>query len=328
MPTENTKKTNSAKFVKRSKEKFGDKFDYAKVEYVTKEVPILLICKEHQHEFFIVPKNHYRSNEGGCGYCNGQRGPRVSKEHFIAKAREYHGDKYGYDKVVFKGTIHAVTIVCPLHGDFEQIAADHYRSGCPTCKHLNHRLTQDEFVNRVTEIHGGRYIYDKTVYNGYERKIIITCPAHGDFEQSAHDHISGRGCPKCKAKLYGWEGMHLYMFQEKSKGLVKVGITKKTLDWRVKELNWQSGYNFEVLCSYYYGDGGDAKCIEMDLLKWMSEHFEPIKERFYGYSEVFRTTNTTLILNKLREFTCKHFSDVCKHSPTHDASQQVCENLT
>jgi len=30
-------------------------------------------------------------------------------------------------------------------------------------------------------------------------KLIITCPEHGEFEQSPNSHLSGRGCPICKS---------------------------------------------------------------------------------------------------------------------------------
>ena len=43
-----------------------------------------------------------------------------SIEEFIAKAREVHGDKYSYDKVVYNGDKEKVIITFQKHGDFPQ----------------------------------------------------------------------------------------------------------------------------------------------------------------------------------------------------------------
>lgn len=58
--------------------------------------------------------------------------------------------------------------------------------------------TKEKFVARSREIHGDKYDYSKVVYNGCDKKVIIGCPIHGDFEQTPSHHTSGaRGCPKC-----------------------------------------------------------------------------------------------------------------------------------
>lgn len=62
------------------------------------------------------------------------------------------------------------------------------------------KRTTEEFIELAKQIHNGKYDYSKTVYVNKRTKVIITCPIHGDFEQIAHSHINGRGCPKCGAK--------------------------------------------------------------------------------------------------------------------------------
>lgn len=61
------------------------------------------------------------------------------------------------------------------------------------------KLTTEEFVIRAKEVHGNNYDYSKTVYTGKENLIEIICYKHGSFWQKPHNHISGCGCPKCKA---------------------------------------------------------------------------------------------------------------------------------
>lgn len=60
-----------------------------------------------------------------------------------------------------------------------------------------HKWTTESFVDACNYIHGGRYIYDKTKYVKRDKKLIITCPEHGDFEQTPGNHLYGYGCPAC-----------------------------------------------------------------------------------------------------------------------------------
>lgn len=59
---------NKEKFIKRSKEKFGDKFDYSKIQYKGLDKNIILICPIHG-EFKMRPDAHFRSKTG-CPRCS------------------------------------------------------------------------------------------------------------------------------------------------------------------------------------------------------------------------------------------------------------------
>jgi hypothetical protein len=59
------------------------------------------------------------------------------------------------------------------------------------------KLTNKEFIEKSLLKHGNRWDYSKTIYNGSKNKIVIICREHGDFIQTASDHLSGCGCPKC-----------------------------------------------------------------------------------------------------------------------------------
>lgn len=59
-------------------------------------------------------------------------------------------------------------------------------------------ISQDVWEQRAKAVHGGKYDYSKTVYNGGRGLVTITCPIHGDFKQKANKHLyHGHGCPKC-----------------------------------------------------------------------------------------------------------------------------------
>lgn len=63
---------------------------------------------------------------------------KLTQEEFIERAKKVHGDKYLYDKTIYSGALKAVTISCPVHGDFQQRAATHLNgSGCMLCSQLH-----------------------------------------------------------------------------------------------------------------------------------------------------------------------------------------------
>ena len=55
----------------------------------------------------------------------------------------------------------------------------------------------NKFVEKSTFIHEGRYTYERTKYINSRSGLIVTCPVHGDFEQSAQVHLRDSGCMKC-----------------------------------------------------------------------------------------------------------------------------------
>jgi len=123
---------------------------------------------------------------------------RKTTDEFIADSKEVHGDKYDYSKVEYVNSATKVTIICPDHGDFEQIPNNHLHGwGCSRCSGC-HKFTTEEFIAEARKVHGDKYDYSKVEYVNSKIKIIITCPAHGDFEQAPSNHLRQRqGCPDC-----------------------------------------------------------------------------------------------------------------------------------
>ena len=59
---------------------------------------------------------------------------KLTNEEFIKKAREVHGDKYDYSKVVYVNALTPVVIICPKHGEFLQRPSHHTDGrGCKKC---------------------------------------------------------------------------------------------------------------------------------------------------------------------------------------------------
>lgn len=59
------------------------------------------------------------------------------------------------------------------------------------------KLTKNEFVEKATKKHNGFYSYEKTVYVNSQTKTCITCPKHGDFQQTPANHLRGQVCWHC-----------------------------------------------------------------------------------------------------------------------------------
>ena len=118
---------------------------------------------------------------------------------FIERAKAVHGNRYDYAKVKYKSSAEKVAIVCPRHGIFWQAPTQHLTGhGCPYCAYK--RLTREEFMAHVIEIHRDMYDYSKCTYThktGQNDYIKINCKNHGDFKKRVIEHLQGQGCPKC-----------------------------------------------------------------------------------------------------------------------------------
>lgn len=128
---------------------------------------------------------------------------KLTTEEFINRARKIHGDKYDYSKVQYTKNNIEVIITCPIHSDFKQTPNKHLIGhGCDKCgketAHNKLRKSQEQFINECKQIHGDRYDYSITEYNGSSDCINVICPIHGLFTLQANHHLEGQGCSKCK----------------------------------------------------------------------------------------------------------------------------------
>ena len=127
-------------FIKQSQEIHGNKYDYSKTEYTTSKNNVIIICKIHG-EFQQLPNSHLRGC--GCVKCSGKGGYTHTLEQFIGYARDVHGDKYDYSKVLYLGTDIKVIILCKIHGVFSQRPNSHLQGkGCIICGGCNLKNTE------------------------------------------------------------------------------------------------------------------------------------------------------------------------------------------
>ena len=186
-------------FITKARKIHGDKYDYSNVDYVNNYTKVCIICPKHG-EFLQTPSNHL--NGQGCPKCKGDKTRErltLSKEEFIQKANEVHGNKYDYSKVEYVNNRTKVCIICPEHGEVWQTPHNHLSGqGCPKCGVEKQTSTKEEFIKKAKEIHGDKYDYSKVDYSNAHTKVCIICPNYGEFLQTPNNHLRGHGCPKCK----------------------------------------------------------------------------------------------------------------------------------
>jgi hypothetical protein len=188
-------KNKELNFIIKSKKKYGAQFNYSNVNYVNSNSLVKLTCNIHNITFEQSPTEHLRGYKK-CVLCGG---PVKKIKDFLIKSNEKHGDYYDYSKVKYVNSQTKVKIICPEHGEFEQLPNGHFKSGCQKCflgKH-NKNETIEAFLFKANKKHKGYYSYDEVKYVDSQTKVTITCPKHGKFNQLPYNHIRGKGCKSC-----------------------------------------------------------------------------------------------------------------------------------
>jgi hypothetical protein len=248
----------TADFVKSAKERHGDRYDYSLSEYSASESKVRIVCREHG-PFLQKPRSHCRGD--GCPKCGGVYRP--TQEEFIDRVKSVHGERYGYEETVYINNKSRITAECSDHGKFEMIASDFIRGyGCQYCSGKKYNTVS--FIARARETHGEIYDYSRTKFIRMDKKIVVTCRDHGEFEQEASSHARGAGCPSCAG--YGYkrtEPAYLYCLKSKDCAFLKVGITADIKTRMVKLAN-ATPFEF-TLHRKIFTDGGMAHDKEMEI---------------------------------------------------------------
>ena len=133
------------------------KYDYTNLKFHTKDSMIDIVCLKHG-SFSVNMYAHLKGVECYQCYTESLIGVgRSNTEDFISKAISVHGDKYDYSKTVYTIAHEKVTITCPIHGDFEQVAYYHLNgNGCRVCGYQYNCYTKE---NYVASCPNGSYLY-------------------------------------------------------------------------------------------------------------------------------------------------------------------------
>ena len=200
-------------FLNKSKNKYGDKFDYSKVNYINNNSRTTFRCLRHNCWFETTPRIHlYGSLYGGCKECAKEskieKGKKklFSKEEFISKSKNKYGDKYDYLFIEYTGCNSVIKLKCNECGNIFDITPHrHLKSndgGCLNCavKKVSalKKLCEKEIIKKCKKVFGDLYDYSKINYKGCNEKIEIVCKEHGSFWKLPYNFYGKlQGCPKC-----------------------------------------------------------------------------------------------------------------------------------
>lgn len=122
---------------------------------------------------------------------------KLTTAEFIKRAKEIHRNKYDYSETEYINNKTPVKIICPIHGEFEQIPKTHLLGKeCSKCKG-GVKSNKEEFVKKSENLYGDKYDYSKVNYINNRTPVEIKCPIHGWFEQIPMKFLQGHTCKKC-----------------------------------------------------------------------------------------------------------------------------------
>lgn len=172
---ENRKKIRSLtteEFITKSNLIHRNKYTYELCVYENGKTMVDINCRQHG---FFNQRAESHLNGHGCPKCNPSN--KLTSVNFINRGNEIHYNKYDYSKMNYQNSKIKVIIICPEHGEFNQIPSDHLNGhGCPICsesrieKIVNELLLKNNVsFNRQKQFNwlGTQsldfYIYDKNI---------------------------------------------------------------------------------------------------------------------------------------------------------------------
>lgn len=259
--------------------------DLSKVVYTKQADVVPVFCLKHELPA-DVKLHDLNRRRNPCPLCGGRN---MTTEQFVLASQKIHNNKFDYSKTVLVKRTAKVTITCPEHGDFEQLAIGHLegRNGCGDCSGQK-RITRDGFIERSEKEHGkGAYDYSK-VSNEFPQaihtKVELQCLRHGEwFIQSANSHLKGkRGCNKCylaKRTLQDVIERADLMFPDKKFDYSKLDLSKKGTEKVLIGCTIDDhGFFEQTLNGHWTGKEGCPICDRKNRLTSTEDFVRRVKE--------------------------------------------------
>ena len=325
-------------FIDEARKVHGDKYDYSNVNYESMSKKVCIICKEHG-EFWQTPYTHL--NGHGCSKCaykgNRQR-HYYSQDEIIVKIKSLFGERYSFEKVVYKAMKVPIILVCHEkdehgieHGEFSMRPDNIFsgKQGCPKCydnrRSRLQRKTLEVFVEEAKKVHGELYEYHKVEYVNTNSKVCIVCKIHGDFWQTPTNHLKGKGCPYCSGNAKKWNKEtceqeahkyeYIFDFRTKSPGACYVAQRNGWLDdyvWLKKLPPKPNDYDKTAKYIYAY-EFGEQNAVYVGLTNSM------IKRDWQHRNNLNSSVNRFAVNNKREIPTPKKLEE---NVPVHESGRR------
>lgn len=128
-------------FISKSKNLFKDRYDYSLVDYKNHFEYVKIIY--NGQVYLQRPYYHLRGDKPE------KRNFKKTTDDFISICSVIHDFKFNYDKTKYLSASSKVTITCPIHGDFEQVANSHLMGhGCQNCSESIGEKEISKFLNK------------------------------------------------------------------------------------------------------------------------------------------------------------------------------------
>lgn len=290
---------NTIEFIAKANKIHNNKYTYENTIYVKSKEKVIITCLTHGN-FEQVAYSHLKGH--GCKKCGSSLSNLSIDKHISAyqskidnifKDKNYH---------IFSYSPTNVTITCPIHGNFFFNRTAFLKSkGCPHCSKIKDAKQRSiELKNKLLYL-GTNYSYEKLESEVYSLvdPITITCIKHGDFKQSAKNHLNGANCPHCANLSRSYKERYnsklreatVYFVYFPNLNLYKLGVTIDV----TKRFNGEP-IKPEILFTKTYDTEQQAYYIETELFKQFYEF------KYKGTIKLKRKGHTELITSNIQQF--------------------------
>ena len=210
-----SRKKSTKEYIEDAIQAHGDRYDYTLTVYDGKDKDITFLCRRCGLKCTQNAGNHIHQKQGcrACSYVDRGAARLLTRDAFIASARERHLDGYDYSYVTQDlpdGQFALVRLICNRCGRLiVKTAKAHLRGeGCKLCNlapaAAARRRTFKRFLTQAHEAHGDAFDYSmvRGPHVATRSKIRIICrECVTPFEATVGSHLYLKeGCPRCSCQ--------------------------------------------------------------------------------------------------------------------------------
>ena len=211
-------------------------YDFSLVpDYFRSTTKFTIICPKHgefETSYIQITHNFNKNRLCVCNECNKERVNEKFLNEFKKKASEVHYGFYDYSKSEYNGSLNLITIICPIHGEFQQQVNSHlHGNGCPACGELFNKTKN--IIIRVLDENNIKYTLEQKFkwlkYVGslrldiYIKKYKIAIEVQGQqhfdnnpyFDRNGETYEIRHKRDTIKKRLCEEHGIDLFYFSDK-----------------------------------------------------------------------------------------------------------------
>lgn len=244
---------NTDMFIDRCNIIYENKYDYSLVNYINSKTKVKIICPIHGI-FNQSPSKHMSGKSCyKCGRISFSKKKTKIEKDILQIFNDVHGIRYDYSKFKYKGTSIKSTIICSIHGEFEQSPSNHKKGhGCSKCGD-----------------------YEVSVKNG------LTAPGWTPIKWGNSAKLS---------KNFDSFKVYIIKCYKDNELFYKIGRTYLKIEKRFTS-NKVMPYNYEILHEFIFNTAKEAFDKETELKRLHKEYKYIPKIKFGGMYECFSEIN-------------------------------------